>query len=242
MWSTESPKRQASRLLKGSSIRLILPQTTKSYTFLPTLLYNQGMAKGKLLMLRVDEEQHGQFTRAAKAAGKTASAWLRDLGAREIAPPTTTLTAHSGPPLVAGSMPVPALQGGAILHVEAERGQRRKTAAELVDSIPGVRLGGFGGIDMATNPQEALDSANALIDKWAQEPYYVGNAPVEEITTKPWLPLWTKLVQKINDDPDSFYEEVNRLCPGFKPTQAFWKLPIERQAAALDEKYPLEAE
>jgi len=30
-----------------------------------------------------------------------------------------------------------------------------------------------------------------------------------------------------------------RLAPGFRPTQAFWRLSLEAQAAALDERFPL---
>jgi len=56
------------------------------------------------------------------------------------------------------------------------------------------------------------------------------------------LPVWTKLVQKIKDDPDAFYEEMKRLAPGFKPGQGFWRLPVDKQAAALDLKHPLAAE
>src|SRR5712692_8714147 len=69
--------------------------------------------------------------------------------------------------------------------------------------------------------------------------FNVGDAPVQKVTTGPWLPLWTKLAPKINDDPTTFHEEMARLAPGFRPTQAFWRLSLEAQAAALDERFPL---
>lgn len=45
------------------------------------------MAKNRIIGVRVDEGQSEQFERAAKAAGKKVSDWLRELAVRAIAPP-----------------------------------------------------------------------------------------------------------------------------------------------------------
>lgn len=193
-----------------------------------------------MLGLWIPDEQHGQFMRAAKRADKTLSEWLRDLGAREIAPPTTTtLTEFKGVPPVARAGAVQPKPGEAVLLVDAEWMKPRRTAAEIAAVIPGVKVGllpNNGAI--ITEPQKTYQFA----EDHDPNSFNVGNAPVEEVHIKPWLPVWRVLAPKVESEPGTFWDEIGRLAPGFKPAVAFWKLSLEAQAAALDEKYPLEVE
>lgn len=50
-----------------------------------------------MIGLWLPDEQHGQFSRAAKATGKSLSDWIRDLAAAAIAPPKPMITAYSEP-------------------------------------------------------------------------------------------------------------------------------------------------
>lgn len=173
----------------------------------------------KAFLFRVTEGERATILAAVDGSGLTVTAWLRGV-ALKAAVPAGELR-HAGTRQITGqSCDDPACWCNRVPGRDLRIGPR-KTAAELAASIPGVRLGGFGGMDM---------------------PIDVGNAPVEDVATRPWLPLWTKTVLLINDDPDTFYETMARLAPGWKPRQEFWSLRLERQAEVLDEKYPLEAE
>lgn len=55
------------------------------------------MPRESIIGVRVSDEQRGQFERAATAAGKSVSAWLRDLGAAAIAPPKAAANVFSRP-------------------------------------------------------------------------------------------------------------------------------------------------
>lgn len=163
-------------------------------------------------MVRVETEQYEQFTRAAKVAGKTPSAWLRELGAREVAPPV---------PRPAGAY-LSGPQAQVVSGLISERGEtpRKMTPLELAAAIPGVRLGGFGGMDL---------------------PVQVGNAPTEDVATKPWLPELRRLQSLGEWDPGTADEEFKALCPNFRPPKGWLGLSLEKRAAYLDEKCPLEA-
>lgn len=72
----------------------------------------------KLIGVKLQDDQAGQFGRAAKAAGKTVASWLRDLGAAAVAPPVPFPT--SGVPFHIPAMPA-SLVGPAPLSTEIER-------------------------------------------------------------------------------------------------------------------------
>ncbi len=55
-----------------------------------SLLWKTGKETAKpaaIYGVRVDEDRKGQFERAARAAGKTVTGWLLDLGIAEVSPP-----------------------------------------------------------------------------------------------------------------------------------------------------------
>ena len=99
-------------------------------------------------------------------------------------------------------------------------------AEKLAAMVPGVRRGAeVFGANSALNP-----GVN------------IGDAPVEDVPTRPWLPVWKRVCPMKENDPGTFWDEINHLAPGFRPTQAFWKLSLFGQASWLDENHPLEAE
>jgi len=63
------------------------------------------MPKSHIIGVRVEDDRWAQFDRAARAAGKNVSEWLRDLGIQEIAPPLAAYQSRlsqsntSAPPL-----------------------------------------------------------------------------------------------------------------------------------------------
>lgn len=178
-----------------------------------------------MIGLWISDEQHDQFVRAAKRDSKTVSEWIRDLCLRAIAPPTNTVlsAAPIDSPTVAmafvDSVAVTEA-GAAVLMVDSEHSaavavesaMRRSRSAEIAASVPGLRVG--------------------------LPPDY--RTPTKYQINLTWAEIWPGLVTKINDDPDTFYEEMKRLAPGFKPKQDFWKLSVKSQVSALQERYPRE--
>lgn len=184
------------------------------------------------IIIRVDKRERKQFARAAKAAKKTLSVWVREMAEREskprqpapVAPVTTTLSAAliDSPAVAMVSVDSVAVTeaGATVLMVDSEHpaavavesAMRRSTPTEIAANVPGLRVG--------------------------LPPNY--RPPTKYQINLTWAEIWPGLVTKINDDPDTFYEEMKRLAPGFKPKQNFWKLSVKSQVAALEERYPLE--
>lgn len=168
------------------------------------------MAKEKIVMVRMEEEKHGKFERAAKAVGKTVSGWLRWLGEREVAPPSNeAILAHSrGYGQTTKRIDVPA----------------KRTAAEIAAMIPGVRLGleTESPEPQATPYDLASDSNEPLWD----EP------PLPKFNWAAKFALWKSHGDEGDGEMKEFLAELNL-------PKTFWALRDSRYRLAwLEENRP----
>ena len=96
-------------------------------------------------------------------------------------------------------------------------GVERRSPASFAASIPGVRVG-------------------------LSIPVDVGDAPVEDVPTKPWLPELVRLQRLGEADPGEALEEFQSLLRGQTAglPRGFQNMPLQQRAGWLDEHRPLE--
>lgn len=106
--------------------------------------------------------------------------------------------------------------------------QQRKKLEDLAASIPGLHVG-VGEGNASTAPTAQMDNT------------YVGDCPVEDVKTKPWLPILLKLQQMGEVDPGSAAEEFNTLLKGeqFRQPKGWHQWSMEKRARWLDQNKAL---
>jgi hypothetical protein len=193
------------------------------------------MTKEAFISMRLPTEQKEQFERAAKRDGKTVAAWLRDLGARAVAPPMP-----SGPYEARGysDSAMTTLREGKppeTFMPTSGPSRPRKTAAEIAASIPGVSAG--------------VMSEQAL--RGRQAPYGAWSGEVRQDDPGESVPSWSADLDKWATDPTQADDDLTTAL--FARTGAVRKLPREfmnwtkdrkvlaRLTQYLDREHPLEA-
>ena len=180
------------------------------------------------IVVHVDGEQRGQFECAAKRDGKKVGEWLRDLGAVAIVPPTIERS-HNPP------MQAPVVVESPIAKVaQVERPSGSSPGAAPSSPLPGSAAG-FGKDAMAFLAERGIK-----VGVKVAEVVDVGDAPVEDVKTRPWLPELKKLMAK--GEFEDVTEDFNALYGRqFRPPKGWSVWDLARRAQWLDANAPLEA-
>lgn len=172
------------------------------------------MAQERIIGVRVNEDRHGQFERAAKRDGKKVSEWLRDLGIAAISPPVPRTT-----PTPPDTRSIAAFSRG--------DDQPRSKAQELAATIPGLRVG--FGVSPSTGDLPAIAPASSNeVDSDAK-------------LFKPWILELQRLQRMGEVDPGEAADEERRKLDsvGFQTPKGWMRWTLEQRADYLDQHHPL---
>jgi hypothetical protein len=198
------------------------------------------------IVVHVDGEQRGQFECAAKRDGKKVGEWLRDLGVVAIAPPAIerSLERYESLRQAANNPPIqaPVVVESLIAKVaQVERPSGRgwedpgsSPGAAPPSPLPGSAAG-FGKDAMAFLAERGIK-----VGVKVAEVVDVGDAPAEDVKTRPWLPELKKLMAK--GEFEDVTEDFNALYGRqFRPPKGWGMWDLARRAQWLDANAPLEA-
>lgn len=199
------------------------------------------MAKQTILGIRVNDEQRGQFERAAKAAGKKISEWLRDVAIAVVAPPK------------AAELPEPGTiwlneTTGRFEKVPIQMSPQPQSGVSIVQLEQGEESTQYP-IGVSPKALEYAAAAEAPIGRSITEFLLLKGSHVEvdlaegpdrtvTVTRRSWLPELQKLAGR-DDAMDLFNDLLNGRTLRRPPK---WDgMNLEQRAIYLDEHCPLDA-
>lgn len=187
------------------------------------------MDKEVFISIRLASQQKEQFGRAAKSAGKTVAAWLRDLGAAAIAPP-----------LAVGPSRSPQYVENAVSRIHAE---------QVEDKMFGPLIGPSRSLFNPDKPvpleriHDAISSSLGEDVATAYAPKVLehaagAEAPIGRSVTDFLMSAVPKVGGRGLFNPEHFLS----LCGGeFRPPKGWGVWDVKKRAAWLDANRPLEA-
>jgi hypothetical protein len=203
-------------------------------------------SKEKVFSLRIPEALRGDITVAVSIRRKanpkfSINDWFLEAAHEKIAIHTINFSVDKSE-----------LKTGGPATLPLPRGMKKQTAAAIASRIPGVQL----GITAKDEPRDMCDGRGeceisypywhdlvALENRTTENggSVHVGDAPVEDVQTRPWLPELKRITEMGECDPSSAADEFQRLLGGEKRLAKKWQqMPVQQRAKWLDENYPLE--